>query len=398
MRNICVLLGVVVVGVAVLSPSPAQAIPPFAREYGVPCSTCHITVTRRNEFGDAFRRAGYRWPTKLEADAEGRPIPPVEMRGASMFDGLLPARPPIGVIFNLGLRWDEAAEERSTSLGTPAYNFVFGMNLGKHVSVLYTPSELYAHFGRIANRRELNLRVGLFEPTTTVFRNNEGLLGPYLIGSANPARVGAEINGVVAKRFFYALGTSRNPDPTARQAPLHGYYHVGMRVGGMSYGGDEPDIDFDNPSFWDDASISVSHWGYMGKDADGKVTTGRLRRYGLDLQFNLPFGSLWGGVMGGWDKDFTKETAYDFTAGKWLTNKSLTWFAEATYRITAYLTAAYIYQYRDASNIAKGNEIESHDVGLIALLMDNLRMRLKANVTPDDVKNTTIDLDALIGF
>ena len=35
-------------------------------------------------------------------------------------------------------------------------------------------------------------------------------------------------------------------------------------------------------------------------------------------------------------------------------------------------------------------------VGLIALLMDNLRMRLKANVTPDDVKNTTIDLDALI--
>jgi hypothetical protein len=30
--------------------------------------------------------------------------------------------------------------------------------------------------------------------------------------------------------------------------------------------------------------------------------------------------------------------------------------------------------------------------------MDNLRIRLKFKYTPDDVKNETVDLQALIGF
>jgi hypothetical protein len=127
MRNLCVALGLVVVGVGVLAPKSAQAIPPFAREYGVPCSTCHITVTRRNEFGDAFRRAGYRWPTKLESDQDGRPIPPVEMRGASLLDGLLPARPPIGLIAYFAAAYtNDDQTKHQASFANPLFNIVFG--------------------------------------------------------------------------------------------------------------------------------------------------------------------------------------------------------------------------------------------------------------------------------
>src|SRR6058998_3632160 len=45
-----------VVGIAV----PANAMPNFARKYGVPCGTCHTTIPRLNETGYKFRAAGFR--------------------------------------------------------------------------------------------------------------------------------------------------------------------------------------------------------------------------------------------------------------------------------------------------------------------------------------------------
>src|SRR5438874_10414382 len=38
----------------------ANAMPLFARKYGVPCSTCHTTIPRLNETGYKFRAAGFR--------------------------------------------------------------------------------------------------------------------------------------------------------------------------------------------------------------------------------------------------------------------------------------------------------------------------------------------------
>jgi hypothetical protein len=40
--------------------SSANAMPLFARKYGVPCSTCHTTIPRLNETGYKFRAAGFR--------------------------------------------------------------------------------------------------------------------------------------------------------------------------------------------------------------------------------------------------------------------------------------------------------------------------------------------------
>ena len=405
MRNISLFLGglgVVVVGL--LAPRTAQAIPPFAREYGVPCSTCHITVTRRNEFGDAFRRAGYRWPTKSGTDQEGRPMPPVEMRGASASDGLLPARPPIGLItYFSGAYSSDDKLPHQTSFGSPQFTLVFGSNLGKHAAVFGTvaangnANELVAHFSRLADRPELNLRLGLIEQSTTLFKTNEALLGPYLIGSASPTghamqtgRTGVELNGVLGKRAFYALGAVNNNGPGT---PVDGYYHLGTKIGGMTYRGDEPDIDFDHPSIWDSASLSLAHWGYAGTVEDSGKEVAKIRRFGFDLKLDLPFGSLWSGVMAGFDRDLTKGIGITSNG---LKNKSVTWFGEATYRLTSWLTAAYIYQYHDASSLLEGHEVQTHDAGLLALVMDNLRLRLKYKHTSDDV--SSVDLQALIGF
>lgn len=51
---------------------PADAIPAFARQFGVKCSTCHSPVPPRlNNLGVTFKRLGYRMP---DADEDGRLI------------------------------------------------------------------------------------------------------------------------------------------------------------------------------------------------------------------------------------------------------------------------------------------------------------------------------------
>src|SRR5262249_40602042 len=43
----------------------ANAMPMFARRYGVPCSTCHTSPPRLNEVGYKFRAAGFRMPEEV---------------------------------------------------------------------------------------------------------------------------------------------------------------------------------------------------------------------------------------------------------------------------------------------------------------------------------------------
>lgn len=49
-------------GYAVLAPQPGQAIPAFARKYGVKCYTCHLIPPVLNKTGYMFKRLGYRFP------------------------------------------------------------------------------------------------------------------------------------------------------------------------------------------------------------------------------------------------------------------------------------------------------------------------------------------------
>src|SRR5882724_6624401 len=54
------LLTAVIVCLFVLSSTqPAQAIPAFARKYGLPCSACHEAWPKLNDFGQVFKDNGY---------------------------------------------------------------------------------------------------------------------------------------------------------------------------------------------------------------------------------------------------------------------------------------------------------------------------------------------------
>lgn len=83
-----------------------HAIPPFSRQYGTSCSTCHIDFPKLNDFGKAFKDAGFKFPKN---DEDFIKIPPV-MLGApaqkemwpknAIYPGTIPGLPMIGLRFN----------------------------------------------------------------------------------------------------------------------------------------------------------------------------------------------------------------------------------------------------------------------------------------------------------
>src|SRR5690242_14169310 len=81
------------------------AIPAFSRQYATSCMTCHIDFPKLNDFGKAFKDAGFQFPKDDDTYIKVAPV----MLGAeaqkqtfpkSVWPGTIPGMPPIGLRFN----------------------------------------------------------------------------------------------------------------------------------------------------------------------------------------------------------------------------------------------------------------------------------------------------------
>jgi hypothetical protein len=70
-RMFTVLFALVVLGALTGS---SRAIPAFSRQYGTSCSTCHVDFPKLNDFGKAFKDAGFKFPKDDESFIK---VPPV---------------------------------------------------------------------------------------------------------------------------------------------------------------------------------------------------------------------------------------------------------------------------------------------------------------------------------
>src|ERR1700722_15626685 len=103
-RSWCNLVCVIVVYFAA-AVSSAYAIPVFARQYGTSCATCHVDFPKLNDFGKAFKDAGFKFPKDDETFLK---IPPVmlgspaqkELWPHTIWPGSIPGIPPIGLRYN----------------------------------------------------------------------------------------------------------------------------------------------------------------------------------------------------------------------------------------------------------------------------------------------------------
>jgi hypothetical protein len=94
-----------VLAVVLVSPPRVHAIPAFSRQYGTSCSTCHLDFPKLNDFGKAFKDAGFKFP---KDDEQFLKVPPVllgapaqaELWPKVIFPGTIPGLPPIGLRMN----------------------------------------------------------------------------------------------------------------------------------------------------------------------------------------------------------------------------------------------------------------------------------------------------------
>jgi len=103
-RRVILVVGLLLITLVGLT-SSSYAIPAFSRQYGTSCTTCHLDFPKLNDFGKAFKDAGFKFPKDDESFLK---VPPV-MLGApaqkelwphTVFPGTIPGILPVGMRFN----------------------------------------------------------------------------------------------------------------------------------------------------------------------------------------------------------------------------------------------------------------------------------------------------------
>ena len=240
------------------------AIPAFARQYGTSCSTCHIDFPKLNDFGKAFKDAGFKFPND---DAAMLKIPPV-MLGApanaevwpkAIWPGTIPGLPPIGFQMSNYFQYTGTSRSKFDSLtpaGTlppfvPTTDFETGLfsifsagNFGSGIAFWVDDDisvsganaagglgEAYLKFvdvGRLLKlpKNSLNLRAGQFELELPFTQSKSIWISPYDIYTQ--ANIGAVNSAFPLQQFVnnqFALANSM------QGVELSG----GLHTGGYNY-------------------------------------------------------------------------------------------------------------------------------------------------------------------
>src|ERR1700730_15260586 len=92
---------VVVIWVMLVSVPKTSAIPAFSRKYQTSCGTCHVNYPELNDFGEAFKRNGFKFPKDDETFVKEPPVllgakAQKEAFPGAIFPGEIPGYLPIG--------------------------------------------------------------------------------------------------------------------------------------------------------------------------------------------------------------------------------------------------------------------------------------------------------------
>jgi hypothetical protein len=102
----------------------SYAIPAFSRQYGTSCTTCHLDFPKLNDFGKAFKDAGFKFPKDDETFLKTPPV----MLGApaqkdvwphSVWPGTIPGLPQVGLRMNNFFQYTSANASRFGALALP---------------------------------------------------------------------------------------------------------------------------------------------------------------------------------------------------------------------------------------------------------------------------------------
>jgi hypothetical protein len=326
-------------------PNNAEAIPTFARKYRTSCTTCHLAIPKRNAFGDAFRRLGFRMPGGDEAYVKEKPV----SLGAeawkkvwpeAVWPGLLPATVPISFYGHQRFVWQEDApdDQGETFFDAPhELELLIGGNWGERISffgewILYEKSyandkdklgAMYIQFNDLLGDTPgmVNLKFGRFETGAARGLKDDNRLTPshamsfdYTVSGGGADKKlrdkqsGLELNGIISSRFEYALGVvNGGGDNRDTNDDKDLFYRVGYKLGGMGLDGSGAASDEESGTLvqkdnWRDDSILVGTFGYFGKPSDKNTPDEDYTRLGIDLRLQYSRFAIEGAVVFGNDE------------------------------------------------------------------------------------------------
>jgi len=411
------------VGLVLTGTGAAEAIPPFARRYGVTCQTCHVIIPKLNEFGEAFRLNGYQIAEDDEIYVRDEPLqlgaePWRDLFPEAIWPGDIPGLPPLGLRFISDVQWTASAAGIDGNPDT-RWSFIFpaevelltGGRLGDSIGFFgeiewkqnsaVEIEQAYLHFD-VAG--PVNLRIGLMDPqlllqhddTTRVGKQHplwgSGRLSDWQVdgfgSSPNTFRLrdpqaGIELNTLIGRRFMLGAGLV-NGSGNRRFDADNGkdvYVKAKLKILGRDFHGTGPEPQHARGKPMANYSVLLEGFGYWGSlRVDG--TTDRFRYVGggarllvrdLDLSVGL--------VRGRHDNPW-------FTSPQTGTD-GLSWYARADYTFYPWLLGRVLYEQLEWDEPAGGGVGTGYEgsldqerivFGPVASVRANLRVLLEAEL------------------
>ncbi len=244
-----------------------HAIPAFSRQYQTSCATCHVDFPKLNDFGKAFKDAGFKFPKddetflKVPAVLLGAPAQK-DVFPKTIWPGQIPGLPPIGLRMNSFFQVTGGGRDRFNALAPagsvpqfiPATDFQTGLfsiftagNFGSDIA-FWVDSDMnvggsnaagglgdgylkFVNIGRIFHfpTDSLTLRAGQFELDLPFSQARNINLSPYDIYSESNIGAMNALAGQhnVANQFTFA-GAARGIELSGGHQ--YGGYHYSVAI------------------------------------------------------------------------------------------------------------------------------------------------------------------------
>lgn len=338
-----------------------NAIPAFARKYQTACSTCHNNYPELNDFGEAFKKNGFKFPKDDETFVKEAPVllgakAQKEAFPRAVYPGEIPGSIPIGLRYSgfatfnskrpIGLGFVPRAD-----LFTPnAFTVIAAGSMGPNISFWIDDDistggsgadgglgEGYIKFNDLGRylgmpKDTLNVRVGQFEldlPFTQARGINLSDYDIYFQGSeigglpgstSNPFAIGESQRGIEFGGYpndgnfeWSAALVNGNNDGTAVRNSKDVYLRVSQRFNLDRDKASRKEIRASGPTGpHDHTSLRLGAFYYYGRNAlnldqtmfpgFGTITE-PFYRAGADFRFKYQKFELYGLAMHGYDKN-----------------------------------------------------------------------------------------------
>src|SRR5215469_3978115 len=188
MRTMTGVLGLCAVLILALYSPALHAIPAFARQYQTSCTTCHSDFPKLNDFGKAFKDAGFKFPVdndsflKIPATLLGAPAQKDQFPHV-VWPGSIPGILPVGLRMNTFFQKTSGNRGNFDSLqpaGTVP-SFIPKTDFSTGFFSIFTAGDFGSDIGRVVKlpKDTFTLRVGQFELDLPFTQARSYNISPY---------------------------------------------------------------------------------------------------------------------------------------------------------------------------------------------------------------------------